>query len=248
MIYLNGPKGLGDAIMLRAIVLHLKEKEEITVFTKWTDVFHGLNIFIKPLSELEQYPNMLYASTNGRQEIPEGSSDFMERCKRAGISESVEFKMDWVVQNHDLVERIRNEANGRKIFVYQPLKIARNEQQKILRPDMVAYRQFIEEHSDCYRIKLGHPPYVDSNNDLPCELDLFGKAFIKDSFDVGTTGDIFFGESCFVIQMGEALNKSCILMRSVRAMREDSWLNRYHDPKRVFTKKHLATTVYDEHG
>lgn len=230
--------------MLRAIVLHLKD--EITVFTQWPDVFSDLPITIKPLSELSQYPDTRFASTNGRQEIPEGSSDFLERCKRAGIDESVEFRMEWPVQNPDLVNQIRDKANGRRIFIYQPLKMARNEEQKILRPDTLAYKKFIEEHSDCYRIKLGHPPYVDSNNDLPCELDLFGKAFIKDSFDVGTIGDVFFGESCFVIQMGEALNKPCILMRSVRAMKQDNWLNRYHDPHRVFTKKHLATTVYDE--
>lgn len=247
MIRLTAPKGLGDAIMLRAIVLHLlKAKEEVTVFTKWPDVFNDLPVFIKPLSEWEQYPDVLHASTNGRQEIPEGSSDFIERCKNAGISEPVEFNLDWTVKNHQLVEQIRKEANGRKIFIYQPLKAVHNEKQKILSPNTSAYRKIIEEYSDCYRIKLGHPPFVDENNDLPCELDLFGKAFIKDSFDVGTIGDVFFGESCFVIQMGEALNKPCILMRSVRAIREDTWLNRYHDPNRVFTRKHLVTTVYDE--
>lgn len=45
MIRLNAPKGLGDAIHVRAVVIHLlRQGELVTVFTRWPEVFADLDI------------------------------------------------------------------------------------------------------------------------------------------------------------------------------------------------------------
>lgn len=252
-IKLKAPKGLGDAIFLRAIVLHFLEKgEQITIFTGWPDVFDDLPIKIRPESEFEKHPDIRSVSySSGRKgsvvapELISNDSAFSMACKTAGISEPVEFKMDWKVRYPELIDGIRQKAVNKKIFVYQMPRIAKNANQELLTPDRKAFIKIIDEHSDYFRIKMGHPPYVDNGIDAPCEMDMYGKAFIHKSFDIGTIADLLYGQSCFITQMAEAMDKRFICMIPSKAMNSDSWMKYYASPERVCHKRNLMTAVYD---
>lgn len=246
LINITAPKGLGDSILLRAVVLHLLDRgEELTVFTRWRDLFADLPVSVLPLSKRNEQSDLRAVTYSNRAELPAGKTGFEARCTIAGITEPVELQLRWKVRSPSLLDRIKLEAAGRPIFIYQPLKRAENEQQKALRPLREGYHSYLSSRDDCFRIKLGHPPSVEDDMDMPCELDLYGKAFIFDTFDICTIGDEFFGEPCFIIHAAEALDRKVTCMFSRRALASHSWV-RLINPQRVFHKMHLATAIGDD--
>lgn len=247
MIALQAPNGLGDAIYLRAIVLHLLARgEEVTVFTRWPDVFSDLQVTIKGLLEIDATSPPRYACYPMSRPVPAGADDFTMRCRQVGIKEPVELKLGWRVRNPNLIDRIKRDAAGRRIFLYQCARAIRTPVSALLKPRREAFNAFIAKYRDCYRIKLGHPPHVADDADAPCELNLFGKAFIFDTFDVCTIGDLFFGQASFINCIAEALDKPYITMFARAALASDDYRANSATPERVFAKKHLATAVYDD--
>lgn len=238
-VKLAGPKGLGDTIYLRAVALHFLDRgERVKVFTRWPDVFWDLPVTLLSMDDLHRHPNTLHISYLTL--MPHDASQFQARCEAAGIQEPVDLTLRWRAVNTDLLASIRKKAGGRKILIYQPLKVCRSPGMDVMRPRRDAYRKVIAEHADYFRIKIGHPPYVDNDKELPCELDMLGKGFIRDTFDVCTIGDLFFGECCFVTVIAEALDRPVICMFSRRAKHwtmTREW---------QFHKTHLASVVYDE--
>lgn len=246
MIHLNASKGLGDALYLRAVALHLLRRGELlTLYSKWPDAFADLAVTVLPRSECEgrdDLRNVLYSLS---RDDPHGKSNFEAACEKAGIAEPVDLRLDWTVKNPDLIERITEQAAGRKIFVYQPLKFARNNEQRLLRPQREPYNRFIANHREHFRIRLGEPPYVDADRSAPCEMDLLGNSTIHDAFDIGTIGDLFFGESCFIPMLGEASGKRFAIMFTRQALKSDGRI-RNVTPARLFHRKELGEAVYDE--
>lgn len=244
MISLRASSGLGDAIHLRAAVLHLLScGESVGVFTKFPEVFSDLPVTIRPLEDGDTCDGLRHFNHKLSME-PSCVDAFTGACLRAGIEWPVPLRMNWTVQNHELLAQIRQLAAGRPIFVFQPVKHSSNWQQELLRPSREPYNAFIAKHQDYFRIKLGHPDYVEDRGE-PCELDLMGKASIKDALDIGTIGDLFFGESCYVPMLGEAMDKRYAIMFTRRALNANDRI-RNMTAERLFHKKHLATAVYDE--
>jgi hypothetical protein len=246
MIALRVPNGLGDAIYLRAIVLHLlKRGEGVAVFTKWRDVFSDLPVQIRETPEAAAH-QVRYLHNSSDRALPKGMTDFAMRCRQAGIKEPVELRMDWQVRNPALLDQIKRDAAGRKILVYQCARQVRSEASALLKPRRAVFNKFIADHDDYYRIKIGHPPHVEDDQEAKCELDLFGKAFIHDSFDIGTIGDLLFGQHCFVLCMAEAMNKPYVCMFARAALKSNMPQANTTTPDRCFNKKHLATAIYDD--
>lgn len=244
MIGLRASKGLGDAIRLRAAVLHLLARgKQIVVYTNFPQVFIDLPVTTRPLGEGDQHERLRHFSAALLR--PATVDYFTRACRCAGIEESVELRMGWKVKNQALLDQIRRKSAGRKIFVYQTRKIPRNEEQELLRPNLDAYNKFIAGHGDYYKIKLGQPPYVENDASVPCDMDLFGKASIHDAFDIGTIGDLFFGEDCYVPLLGEVNDRRFVYMFSRRALKSETRVSNA-TPDRAIHKKHLGMAVYDE--
>ncbi|MBI4291320.1 MAG: hypothetical protein HY661_07575 [Betaproteobacteria bacterium] len=247
MIALRAPNGLGDAIGLRAVVLHLLERgESVSVFTKWHDVFADLPITINPVTENTGNEDYRYMSFPLSSAIPPGTNDFTMRCRQLGITEPVKLQLKWKVRNHALLERIKRDARGRPIFVYQSARTIRSYASMLLAPRRQAFNKFVAKYHGHYRIKLGHPPHVPEDKDAPCELDMYGKAFILDTFDICTIADLFFGQASFITCMAEALDKPHICMFARAALRSTDTRANTTTPERALAKKHLATVVYDD--
>lgn len=243
MIQLNGPNGLGDAIYVRAVALHLLDRgESLTIYTRHPDVFADLPVIVKPIEE--RTGEIRRVSYSFRNEDSGDVGQFAMCCEAAGIREPVDLTLRWTVRNKTLLEKIKADAAGRKIFIYQPLKTQLNPSfiPYAIRPD--AFKAFVNKHRDYYRIKLGHPPTVVDDPDLECELDMYGKGFVFDTFDICTIGDLFFGEGCFIITIAEALDKPFVCMLSRRGAEDGGWIGRMQSGQ--FNKKHLGTSVYDE--
>lgn len=241
MIHIAGPKGLGDAIYIRAIALHLIDAgKEVAVSTHWPDVFSGIPVAVKPLSDaaVQVGFSLRHPLDDGIYSEFAGMNQFDIWCRRAGIAEPVRFDLRWEVRNCDLAERIRRKAAGRKVLVYQPRK-RRNE----LGPDHKAFYAWVRDRSDCYRVRVGHPVYVEAAVS-DCEMDLVGQTGVTDLLDVAAAADLFFGDLCYLGIIADALAKPSVCMFSREGMARPEW--RHLTAQRLFKNPQLVTVVYDE--
>lgn len=247
MIQLSGPNGLGDAIYVRAVALHLLDRgNSVTVYTRWPDVFADLTVALGTIEERIELERsgvtVSHVAFSYKQKVP--GSEFALRCQGAGIKEPVDLSLRWKVRNQPLLDKIKADASGRKIFIFQPLKVMRNPRWAPFAINRNAYRKVVRDHRGFYRIKLGHPPSVVDDDGLECELDMYGKCFVFDTFDICTIGDLFFGEGCFIITIAEALDKPSIRMFSRRAANSGTAAANLDGD--LYHKKHLGTCIYDD--
>lgn len=243
MIKLDAPKGLGDAIYLRAVALHFLERgEQVTVFTPWSDVFSDLRVTVRPRSERLDPTTRRVAFPP--LPTPGGVDEFRARCAYAGIAEEVRLRLGWKIKDVGLVDRVRRAARGRPILVFHSIRVVHNAVQDLLTPRREAFNRYLAGRSDCFRVRLGHPPFVIDDPDAPRDVDLYGETSIHGEFDVASVADEFFSQPSSVNCLGEAVGKRVTCMFSRRAAESDSWA-RYFTPERVFYDQRLATAVYD---
>lgn len=239
LIHIAGPKGLGDAIYIRAIALHLiGQGKRVAVSTHWPDVFLGVPVSIVPLNGNEmQVGFSLRHPGGGSYPDTAGLSQFDIWCRRAGIAEPVKLELRWPVQNRNLVRLIRRKAAGRKILVYQPRK-----KDNPLSPRRNPFYAWVRERSDCYRVRVGHPQFVEGAVS-DCEMDLVGQTGVTDIFDVATVADLFFGDLCYLGIVADALEKRSVCMLSSEAVAAPGWC--HLSAHRLFRNTHLAELIYD---
>ncbi len=252
MIKLNSPKGLGDAIYLRSIVLHLLARgEQVKVFTVWPDVFDDLPVEIIGANDYVYDDDLHHAMACLHCRVPAimALDRFRLTCLQAQVLGSVELTMAWRAKiDSVVVKQVKEKAAGKPVLLYQPRKISKDDDQELTRPLRAAFNRYLATRGDCFRVKIGSPSFVHDDRDLACDLDLFGKTSIKDVFDIASVSDLIFGEaSCFLPNLAEALDKPFVCMFSRRATmsihRKRVWSMR---PEFLIHKKHLATVVYDE--
>jgi hypothetical protein len=252
MIKLNAPKGLGDAIYMRAIALHLLDrKKDVKVLTWWPDVFFDLPIKITSANDYTNDDDLHHAMACLHCRVPaiRALDRFKLTCFQAQILEPVELRLGWKVRNQKLVDEIKQCADGRQIMLYQPRKMSKDGDQELTRPERAQFNTFVNrQRKGFFRVKTGHPHYVQDDTDLGCELDLFGKTSVTDIFDIAAVSDMIFGEaSCFLPNLAESLDKPFTCMYARRGLaavsRKRVWGIR---PEFMIHKKHLATVIYDD--
>jgi hypothetical protein len=220
----------------------LDRRAAVSVITTRPEVFADLDVTTKPWTdELRQSTMLRRVSFSLRRRAENGVSQFDLCCRNAGIVEPVKLDMRWRPENRALCSRVRRAAGGRKILVYQPLKVANR---TMLSPRDDYFARWIAARSDCYRVKIGHPLFTAEHEPLPCELDLVGKTSVHDVFDLGTAGDLFFGELSYLPIMAQAMGKQFVCMFSRAAAEDEAW--RHLTPERMFKKPHFGCAVYDE--
>lgn len=248
MIRINSPKGLGDAIHLRAIVLHLLERgEEIEVYTGWPEVFTGLPVVLRTHEQIADHDQIRHAMACLHCCIPEimGMSLFQNACRQAGIVEPVALRMDWKVKDGKRIRRIKARAAGKPILLYQPVKKANNAQQAELRPDRDAYRAYLQGMKGYFRIKVGNAAFTIDDPRLPVDLDLFNKTTVSEVFDIATIADCFFSEDSYIQVIAQAMNKPVTWMFARKGESSAFSRSRNARPSRMIHRTDLVTVVYD---
>jgi hypothetical protein len=237
-------KGPGDAVMLRALALHLRRNEwDVTVYTGWPDVFIGMDVAVKKDRTGEEDIRHCKACLHCRLPEVRMGTLFEMACRQAGVFDRVPLAIDWIPQNHELMRSILEAADGRKILMYQPPKIARGFEQEEMRPDPESFGAVLMRHSDYFRIKVGHPDSVDAGK-YPCELDLFGKTTVRDVFDIGTIADRMFSDVSYLQILAQALDKFSVCMFTERARNSKFSRVRNMTPDMLFHKRELGRAVY----
>lgn len=242
---LIGPKGLGDAIYLRAIALHFLEiGKQVTVFTFWPDVFSDLPVQALTAAgvtgepgegtKLKQSFYCLHCQAPAMRVL----TQFQMMCLQAGVEVPIELRADWKVRNQGLVDSVIAQAKGRPILLYQPVR--RVQKPYDLPPESA---EFLKHLDDSYfRVKVGHPNY--SDGDGPCERNLFGACSVSDLFDLASVADLCYAEPSYLPILAQALDRRFVCMFSRRALASDFAKVAGVRPERLFHKPHLGTAVY----
>lgn len=249
MIQLNTSKGLGDAIYLRIIATHLRDQgEQVCVLTSWPDVFAGLDVTIRPIAELQPDVNnrQVFYCLFCRIKAVRVLDQFSLACAQAGIDEPIPMSMNWKPKNIALLDRIKRAAGNRKILIYQPPKIAKNNDDVVIRPDTEAFLKRLDTFSDWFRVKIGAPGFVQECKGSPCDLNLFSKTTVSDALDLCTIGDMAYSDESYLRIVFEALDKPFVTMYSKRVMASTNPRVRNVLPERTINKRQLATTVFDD--
>lgn len=248
MIRLNAPKGLGDAIHVRAVVIHLlRQGELVTVFTRWPEVFADLDISVRPANEARQYDDVTSARACLQCIVPyiRNLSLFRNVCLQAGIIDAINLDIDWKVKNRALVDEVDALAQ-RPILIFQPLKTVANEEDEQRRPNSEVFRRLINGHREHFKVKVGNCQFVDDDAALACDLDLFGKLTVTDAIDMVKIADVVCSEPSYLTILGQAFSTKVECLFSVRGLRSNIKSVAGITPERLFHNKHRATAFYDE--
>lgn len=253
------PRGLGDAIYQRAVVEHILSRgDEVKVWTYWRDLFEDLPVKLATKQEIDDLQNKkdlpdhnnlhaVSACMHCRVPYIMGLDKFTLACLQAGIEEPIELRISWKVRKPDLLRMIQEKADGRPIMVYQSLRKGRTPDDHVMRPKLEAYRAFINDHADHFRVKLGHHFYVDRTTDLPCELDLTDATMSPTwALDIIYISNLVFGENCYTPIAAQAMNRPFVLMMAREATRSNRPKVRGVLPHRMIQKPHLGKVVFDE--
>lgn len=246
---LNGPKGLGDAIYLRALVLHLLAAgDTVEVYTSWPEVFVGLPITVERADGYGDYGTLTHMTACMNCQVPHIArlDKFTLACLQAGVSDPVELKLDWKVRNAALINDIVKRSDGRKIFLFQPLKIAHNIEQVLIAPHRLAYRKFVSDKSDHFRVKVGSPEFIEANDHPPSDYDLVGRTSVGDVFDIATHADLVFGDLNYLHILAQALDRRFVIMCSRRGLASNIKRVAGMRPDRFIQKPHLGHAILDE--
>lgn len=248
-----GPKGLGDAIYLRAIVLRLlRESVELAVFTSWPEVFDDLPVETRPRSEAwsDESSALRYPISPNRERRLgrcEGS-EFATSCRQAGLSETADLVLDRPIKDRARLDEILRAAGGRPICIYQPRKRPKNTLQELLSPNRNSFRRALEALAPRYAlVKIGHPEFVIDDTGLPCDLDLVGPNTVPLILDLSGSAAAFFGEACcFIPVLAQACAKPFSCLFSRRAITSDDPLASGAVPQWIIHKPELATVLFDD--
>jgi len=233
-LHLNASKGLGDAIYLRAVVVHLMKSEPITVYTRWPEVFFDLPVKVRGIESIGEADDLRSVAYTMRAPMTECMFD--ARCRVAGLEPPIDMRLDWPIRNTSLVSSVREQAAGRTVIVYQPQKM------DLLSPDERSFKYALTGF-DGFRVKVGRSPYV-TDADLPCELDLLDKTSVLDAIDLCASADRVFGELCWLMPAAECLGKPFVCMFSHRAMASDEWVKNI-DPRIIFRGSSQSEILFD---
>lgn len=243
MIELRAAKGLGDALHLRAVALHLLGLgEAVTVYTGWPEVFSGLRLNALPLQRATPTSRTItYALSHP---LAPGADRFVMGCRKAGIESAVDLRLDWVVRNPRLVAQVLRASGGRGIVLFQPRKIAATEEERWFSPGREALARVLRRER-LFRVRVGHPAYVYDELAEVADLDLFGATSATDVLDLGACATGFVCEPCYLLVLAEALRKpvTCVFPPAA-----SSGKARNVTPARFLHRPELSTAVIDDGG
>lgn len=199
--------GLGDAIYLQSIVRHFVERgERLVVKTSWPDVFRPLGgkVDFAPFSRSANIRSH-YAP---RKRIA-GTDQFEDMAIAAGLTETPDLRLDWIVTNNALVEFVLETAAGRPICLVQLPRYPMDRKDGFgieLLPDCRVTQRVIDALKDralLVQIGAGTPLYEFNN----IGLDLANRTSVCELLDVASIADGGVGHCSFLTPLLESFKR-----------------------------------------
>lgn len=237
--------GLGDALYVQSIVRHLIEKgESLKVHTAWPDVFRqlGRKVEILPFS---RQVNILahYSSRKGKTD----TTQFEDVVLQSGLKPPVDLRLDWQVEDDELVRKLKETANGRPILCVQLPRSPMGRKDGFgaeLLPDCRVIQRAIDmlrERALVVQIGAGRALYTLER----IEVDLSNKTSVGQLLDVASVADGFLGYVSFLVPLAESFSKPALLVWSHRGLKAGHAYIRQITPQKVLFRK-SSVYVFDD--
>lgn len=237
-------KGLGDALYLQSVVRHLAAGgERFRVLTQYPDVFRPLNgsVELAPFARVATDINAHY--TLGKS--IKGTTQFEDSCRRAGIKEPVEMRLDWKPTSDETIRQLRYQAAGRPIVLVQMMR-----QPMLLKwggpllPSGKAMQAAVDRlRGRALLAQVGAGECLHKLDGI--DVDLVNRQTVAEMFDVASAADAFLGWCSFFIPLAESLGKRALFVWSARGLRDHNTYIRTITPMKLLHRKDLCTAVMD---
>lgn len=231
-------RGLGDALYLQGVVRHfVNEGKRLHVMTDWPDVFmqYGNKIEIHPFTR-ERID--IIAHYTLRKPF-KGTTQFEDCCLQAGITEKVDFLIDWIPTRHDLINDVKRQANGKPILLVEMVREPMNRTDNFaieLLPKYEVMQKVLDQlkpHYFTVLIGKGKPKYDYTNIDL----DLRDRTDVQDLINLASISDALFGYCSFFVPLAECLNKKAMFIWANRGLNSVEQFIRTITPEKILHKK-----------
>lgn len=236
-------RGLGDSIYLQSIVRHMLEKgsTRMCVRSDYPDVFKPLarRVDVTPFNRTVD----ILAHYSARKGV-QGTTQFQDCCRAAGIYDDVDLRLDWPVDDHALVQSLK--AHGRPIIVVQlprsPMGRTDGFGAELL-PDCRSIQLAIDhlrERALIVQVGAGDALFKFTGIDV----NLANRTSISQLLDVASAADGFLGYCSFMLPMAESFSKPALMVWSSRGLRAGHPYIRQITPLKVIHRK-TTTAVMD---
>lgn len=239
-------KGLGDALYLQSVVRYFVGKGyHVEACCNFPDVFRPLkdSVTVSPFRRNRIDKSAHYSN---RKTIL-ATDMFEDCCINAGITESVEMKLDWVPQNLELIGQIKTGANGRPIIAIQ---LPRSPMDRIdgygleLLPDCRVIQQAIDLIGDralTVQVGAGKPLFEFSG----IGLDLANRTSVSDVIDIAHTVQGFLGYCSFFVPLAESFSKPVLFVWSSAGLKSQNAFIRTVSPQKVLHRESSRYVIDD---
>ena len=185
-----------------------------------------------------------YAS---RKRFPE-TTQFLDCCINARITEKVELRLDWPEPNSGIVQKLRHKAHGLPILLVglprSPMGRTDGFGAEIL-PDCRKIQQLIDLLNQKYyivQIGAGVPTFEFQRIDC----DLANKTTVSELLDVFSICDGVLGYCSFVLAAAESLNKKTLMVWSRAGLNSKDEYIRQITPQKIIEHPEMTQYIIDD--
>jgi hypothetical protein len=242
---IRGGKGIGDALYVQAVARHLTQGEErLKVATPWPEVFLPLNGRVQCIPFRRDKINIL-AHYSARRAMPTGQ--FEDVCLSAGLRKPVELRIDWTIQDHALVDRLKQ--HGKPIVLVQLPRAPMGRTDGFgaeLLPDGKAIQRAIDRLRErCLLVQVGRGEALFRLRGL--HIDLANETTVTQLLDLGAACSGVVGYVSFILPLAESMGKPGLMIWSRKGLRSGQAVVRHITPQKVVHRKDLIRSVRDAH-
>lgn len=211
--------GLGDALYVQAVARHIirTRGERLTVCTSWPDVFRPLGDAVRIAPFRRQGINYL-AHYSARKQFAH-TDQFEDCCIAAGITDPVDLRLDWTLEDRELADRLR--APGKPVILVQLPRAPMGRTDGFgaeLLPDCRRIQDAINIIGNAATVvQVGHgaPLFRFSGIDI----DLTDRTTVPQLLDVASIADGFLGYVSFFVPLAESFGKPGLFVWSRRGLK-----------------------------
>lgn len=230
-------RGLGDSLYLQGVVRHLVEKgQRLHVMTDWPQVFTPLKdkIEIHPFTR-ERIDIIAHYTL---RKSYKGTTQFQDCCLQAGITEKVDFRLDWKPTKLDMINKVKCQANGKPILLVELVREPMNRTDNFaidLLPNYEVMQQVFDLiKKDYFTVLIGKgaAKYVYEGIDL----DLRNETDVEDVINLAYISDAIYGYCSFFVPLAESLNKKAMFVWSRKGLVSSEQFIRTITPEKILHK------------
>lgn len=238
---IRGGSGLGDAIYVRVIADHLIAcGYEVEACTNYPEVFLGSRAKTSPFRRNRVDVLCHYSARKYRLD----TTQWEDVCGTAGLG-ALPLRIEWAVRNIGLVERILQEAGGRKIVVVHGGRVPMGRTDgfgKELLPCRSAFDATLAELNDCFLVQVGKGEQLYR---IRSDLNLCGETSVSDLFDIASISSGMVAQCSYAVPLAECLDKPLLAIWSAAGMKSSQQYVKAITPKKILSKASSSFVVDD---